>query len=60
MGLRTGSDAMVERKIPCPCQKSNPSHPAHSLVAILTSCTGSLIVHHYQFLDDVHSTHNKY
>jgi hypothetical protein len=26
---------MAKRKIPYPCQESNPSHPAHSLVDIL-------------------------
>jgi hypothetical protein len=27
---------VAKRKIPCPCQKSNPCRPACSLVAVLT------------------------
>jgi len=36
VGLRAGLDAAAKRKITCPCQKSNSSHPAHSLVTTLT------------------------
>jgi len=31
-GPTAGLDTVVKRKIPCPCQESNPGHPAHSLV----------------------------
>jgi len=29
VGLRAGLDMMLQRKIPSPCQKSNPNHPIH-------------------------------
>jgi hypothetical protein len=32
VGPRAGLDAVVKRKIPSPCQDSNPNHPAHSSV----------------------------
>jgi hypothetical protein len=35
-GHRAGLDAVVKRKYPYPCWKSNSSHPAHSLVTMLT------------------------
>jgi hypothetical protein len=35
VGTRTGLDMVVKKKNPCPCQESNPGHPAHSLVTIL-------------------------
>jgi hypothetical protein len=36
VGPSAGLDAVVKRKNPCPCQESNPGHPAHSFVTILT------------------------
>jgi hypothetical protein len=36
VGPRAGVDSMKKRKIYFPCRKSNPSHPAHGLVAIPT------------------------
>jgi hypothetical protein len=30
LGPRAGPDAMVQRKISCPCRESNPGRPAHS------------------------------
>jgi len=36
MGPGASLDIMVKTEIPCPCWESNPSHPAHSLVTILT------------------------
>jgi hypothetical protein len=36
VGLRAGLDAMAKRKIPCPCQQSNPGHPTHTQGTILT------------------------
>jgi hypothetical protein len=32
VGPRAGLDAVVKRKIPSPCQDSNPDHPARSSV----------------------------
>jgi len=36
VGLRVSLDAVMKRKILCPCQGSNHGHPAQSLVTILT------------------------
>jgi len=36
VGPRDGLDVVEMRKNPCPCQESNPSRPARSLVTILT------------------------
>jgi len=36
VGPRAGPDAMVKRKILCPCRESNPGRPARSLVTVLT------------------------
>jgi hypothetical protein len=36
MGLKAGLDVLVKRKNFCPYHESNPSHPVHSSVTILT------------------------
>jgi hypothetical protein len=36
VGPRTGLDAVVNRRNPCPCRESNPSRPARSLVTMIT------------------------
>jgi len=43
VGPRAICDAVVKRKYPCPCWKSNPSHAAHSLVTILTELPQPII-----------------
>jgi len=42
VGLRGSLDAVAKRKNPCSCQESNPGHPAHSLVTILTELSQPL------------------
>jgi len=36
-----GLDMVAKRKMFCPCQELNNSHPAHSLVTALTRYSGS-------------------
>jgi hypothetical protein len=36
MGPRVGRDTLKRRKISYPCRKSNPGHPARSLVVVPT------------------------
>jgi hypothetical protein len=40
VGPRTSLEVVVKRKNPWPCQESNTSHPAHSLVTILMELLG--------------------
>jgi hypothetical protein len=43
VGLRVGLDTEVRRKILCPCQGSNPDHPARSQTLYCLSYCGSLL-----------------
>jgi hypothetical protein len=43
VGPRTSMDAVVKRKIPYPCQESNPDRPARNLVAMLNELQRLLI-----------------
>jgi hypothetical protein len=43
-GLQSQFGCGSERKSPCPCRESNPSHPAKSVVTILTDLPPLLFV----------------
>jgi hypothetical protein len=48
-----------EEKKPCPCQESNPGHPAHGLVTVLTELPqqiSDLQQHSIQLVPHVGST----
>jgi hypothetical protein len=49
VGPRAGLGAVGKRKNPCPSRKSNPGHPAHDIVALLTElrrhCKDSQLTH---------------
>jgi len=38
-GSQAGLDAVMKRKNPCLCWESNPSHPVHSSITVLTEIT---------------------
>jgi len=43
VGPRASVNTMAKRKIPCPCQKLNSSHPAHDLVTILRATLAHIL-----------------
>jgi len=47
--LRQGLNAVAKRKIPCPCQKSNPGRPDRSLVATHTELRVLFTIVHKPF-----------
>jgi hypothetical protein len=42
MSLITGLYGMVKGKYSCPCQASDPGHPAHRLISILPNLSWPL------------------
>jgi len=48
---QSGCGGEEKNSLPCPCWESNPSHPSHSVVTIL-SYPGSLL---YTSVDEIHS-----
>jgi hypothetical protein len=57
MGPRASFYMVLKRKNCCPCWESNPSHPAHSLVTILTELP-QLSIYHYKIGKIINNSHH--